>query len=74
MKRTTALFLLDGAVKHLHAIGHPIVNEKGDLVEFVGTVMDVTAAKASGGEDPAKRKRASTDPGVGAAARLCVRA
>jgi PAS domain S-box-containing protein len=36
------IVLPDGAVKHLHAIGHPIVNEKGDLVEFVGTVMDVT--------------------------------
>src|SRR6202047_2202751 len=39
------IVLPDGAVKHLHAIGHPIVNEKGDLVEFVGTVMDVTATK-----------------------------
>jgi PAS domain S-box-containing protein len=39
------IVLLDGAVKHLHAIGHPIVNEKGDLVEFVGTVMDITAAR-----------------------------
>ena len=39
------IVLPDGAVKHLHAIGHPIVNEKGDLAEFVGTVMDVTAAK-----------------------------
>jgi PAS domain S-box-containing protein len=39
------IVLPDGAVKHLHVIGHPIVNEKGDLVEFVGTVMDVTAAK-----------------------------
>jgi PAS domain S-box-containing protein len=39
------IVLPDGAVKHLHAIGHPIVGEKGDLVEFVGTVMDVTAAK-----------------------------
>jgi PAS domain S-box-containing protein len=36
------IVLPDGAVKHLHAIGHPIVNEKDDLVEFVGTVMDVT--------------------------------
>ncbi len=36
------IVLPDGAVKHLHAIGHPIVNEKNDLVEFVGTVMDVT--------------------------------
>src|SRR5246127_2951140 len=39
------IVLPDGPVKHLHAIGHPIVNEKGDLVEFVGTVMDVTAAR-----------------------------
>ena len=39
------IVLSGGAVKHLHAIGHPIVNEKGDLAEFVGTVMDVTAAK-----------------------------
>jgi PAS domain S-box-containing protein len=39
------IVLPDGAVKHLHAVGHPIVNERGDLVEFVGTVMDVTAAK-----------------------------
>src|SRR6266851_3716161 len=45
MKRTTALFFPTEAVKHLHAIGHPVVNEKGDLVEFVGTVIDVTAAK-----------------------------
>jgi PAS domain S-box-containing protein len=36
------IVLPDGAVRHLHAIGHPVVNEKGDLVEFVGTVMDVT--------------------------------
>ena len=39
------IVLPDGAVKHLHAIGHPVVNEKGDLVTFIGTVMDVTAAK-----------------------------
>src|ERR1700730_5730428 len=39
------IVLPDGAVKHLHAIGHPLVNEEGDLVEFFGTVMDVTTAK-----------------------------
>ena len=39
------IVLPDGVVKHLHAIGHPVVNEKGDLVTFVGTVMDVTVAK-----------------------------
>jgi len=39
------IVLPDGTIKHLHAIGHPILNESGDLVEFGGTAMDVTAAK-----------------------------
>jgi PAS domain S-box-containing protein len=39
------IVLPDGAIKHLHAVGYPVLNESGDLVEFVGTVMDVTAAK-----------------------------
>jgi PAS domain S-box-containing protein len=36
------IVLPDGAVKYLHAIGHPVLSDSGDLVEFVGTVMDVT--------------------------------
>lgn len=32
----------DGTIRHLHTIGHPVVNELGDLIEFVGTGMDVT--------------------------------
>jgi PAS domain S-box-containing protein len=32
----------DGSLKHVHTVGHPTVNDSGDLVEFVGTVMDVT--------------------------------
>src|ERR1700686_990715 len=39
------IVLPGGTIKHLHTIGHPILNESGDLVEFVGTAMDVTAAK-----------------------------
>src|ERR1700686_1292575 len=39
------IVLPDGAIKHLHTIGRPILNESGDLVEFVGTAIDVTAAK-----------------------------
>ncbi len=39
------IVLPDGTIKHLQAIGHPILNESGDLVEFVGTTMDVTGAK-----------------------------
>jgi PAS domain S-box-containing protein len=36
------IVLPDGTVKHLHAVGHPVLNEAGDLVEFVGTAIDVT--------------------------------
>jgi PAS domain S-box-containing protein len=39
------IVLPDGTIKHLHTTGHPILNESGDLAEFVGTAMDVTAAK-----------------------------
>jgi len=39
------IVLPDGTIKHLHTTGHPTLNESGDLVEFVGTAMDVTAAK-----------------------------
>ena len=36
------IVLPDGSIKHVHAVGHPVVNEYGDLVEYIGTVMDVT--------------------------------
>jgi PAS domain S-box-containing protein len=36
------IVLTDGSLKHVHTVGHPTVNDSGDLVEFVGTVMDVT--------------------------------
>jgi PAS domain S-box-containing protein len=39
------IVLPDGTIKQLHTIGRPILSESGDLVEFVGTAMDVTAAK-----------------------------
>ena len=39
------IVLPDGTIKHLHTIGHPILDESCELVEFVGTAMDVTAAK-----------------------------
>jgi len=37
--------LPDGAIKYVHAIAHPIVNRAGDLVEYMGTSMDVTERK-----------------------------
>jgi PAS domain S-box-containing protein len=39
------IVLPDGAIKHLHAVGHPILNASGELEEFVGTVMDITERK-----------------------------
>jgi PAS domain S-box-containing protein len=39
------IVLPDGAIKHLHSVGHPVVNESGDLVEFIGTTVDITARK-----------------------------
>ena len=36
------IILPDGTVKHQHSIGHPVLNGAGDLVEFVGTTMEVT--------------------------------
>ena len=39
------LLLPGGTVKHLHVIGHPVLDETGELVEYVGTTMDVTERK-----------------------------
>jgi len=36
-----------GEIRHIHTVGHPVFNPSGDLVEFVGTVMDVTERKLS---------------------------
>src|SRR3984957_11376987 len=44
------IVLPDGAIKHLHAIGHPILNGSGELVEFIGTVMDITERKKAESE------------------------
>jgi PAS domain S-box-containing protein len=34
--------LPDGALRCLHTVGHPVLDAAGNLVEFVGTAMDVT--------------------------------
>jgi PAS domain S-box-containing protein len=31
-----------GEVKHIHNLGHPVLNNAGELVEYIGTTMDVT--------------------------------
>jgi PAS domain S-box-containing protein len=37
--------LPNGTLKYIHAVAHPVLNASGDLVEFVGTHMDVTERK-----------------------------
>jgi PAS domain S-box-containing protein len=39
------IVLLDGTLKYIHSVGHPVFNTSGDLVEMVGTNMDVTERK-----------------------------
>src|SRR5246127_966823 len=33
---------LSGEIRDIHVIGHPVLSPSGDVVEFVGTMMDVT--------------------------------
>jgi PAS domain S-box-containing protein len=36
------IVLPGGTIKHIHAVAHPMFNGSGGLVEYIGTVMDVT--------------------------------
>src|SRR5437016_5563172 len=36
------VLLPNGAAKYIHVVGHPVVNASGDVIELVGTAMDVT--------------------------------
>jgi PAS domain S-box-containing protein len=36
------IVLEDGTVRHIHVVGHPVINAAGQLNEFVGTHVDVT--------------------------------
>jgi PAS domain S-box-containing protein len=35
----------DGPVRDIHVLGHPVLSASGHLIEFVGTVIDVTERK-----------------------------
>src|SRR5438105_4649295 len=35
----------NGDVKDIHAVGHPVSDEAGHFIEFVGTVIDITEGK-----------------------------
>ena len=35
----------DGEIRYIHTIGHPVFSRSGEVVEYVGTVIDVTGRK-----------------------------
>jgi PAS domain S-box-containing protein len=39
------VLLPDGTVKHVISSGHPVLDENGELIEFIGTATDVTERK-----------------------------
>ena len=39
------IVLPDATTKHLHTVGHPVLNASGDLVQFVGSSTDITERK-----------------------------
>jgi PAS domain S-box-containing protein len=47
---------VDGTVKHVRGIGRAVVNESGELIEFIGTTMDITERKH--GEEALRRQKA----------------
>jgi PAS domain S-box-containing protein len=36
------IVLPDGSIRHCHVVAHPVFDDAGDLVEYVGTTLDVT--------------------------------
>ena len=50
------LILPDGSIKHVQGVGRPILNESGELTEFIGTTIDITERKQA--EQALKRSEA----------------
>src|SRR5258705_12524602 len=41
------IILPDGSIKHIHSVGHTVLGSEGDVVELIGTHMDVTEQYAA---------------------------
>ena len=39
------ILLPDGTVKYVHNVGHPVLNASGDVVQFVGSSMDISDSR-----------------------------
>jgi len=44
------IVLPDGTIKNIHTIGHPVLNDSGEIIEYVGTAMDVTEQRRARAE------------------------
>jgi len=50
------LLLPDGTVKHISSLRHPVLNRSGEVIEVVGTAMDITERKRA--EEALRRSEA----------------
>jgi len=46
----------DGSVRHLHSVGHPVLDASGNLVQFVGSSTDITERRQA--EEALRQARA----------------
>jgi len=56
--------LPDGSLRYHHSVGHPVVDKYGEVVEFVGTLVDVTEqhlARMALERENAERRRAEEE-------------
>jgi formate hydrogenlyase transcriptional activator len=44
------ILLPDGTIKHLHAVAHPVTNGSGEIVEVIGTSVDMTEQRLARAE------------------------
>jgi PAS domain S-box-containing protein len=49
----------DGAIRDIHLVGHPVLSPSGELIESVGTVVDITERKRA--EEESERLRQAQD-------------
>ena len=50
------ILLPDGTLKHIHSVSHPVVSRSGDVLELVGTAVDVTERRLA--EEALRRSEA----------------
>jgi PAS domain S-box-containing protein len=54
------IVLPDGTIKYVHVVGHPVLSKSGELIEMIGTAIDVTEGKRAE-EQREKLRQLETD-------------